>query len=227
VRHVRKKAQIDDWNKFITMTLPVEKDSGWRHGFIYVCVRAIMDFLRWFSLVEYFKWVASVLAKEPDTEKCRTHVSQAVDLYTLLKWAVVLLLWGFWVQNGFTRALVWYLLIANLHTFTYYFLFKREPPFDPDRSRKRFIKLGIAILFSHCCFAYLYSCCYAGDFMWPADTGRRLAAFWFSVSNSVGGTYDAVKRNNGIAYGVSMIQYMISFVFVAVLVTKAMPADKA
>ena len=154
--------------------------SGKGNGFIYVSITWVMFLLNGLNLMQGFKaiaWLSAWKNGKWDSQRYRKNANTAVDIYTILKWAIVLGIWYWKGNGGFCTFIVWYLLIANLHTFVYYFLFKPDPDPDFDRSRKRFIKLGMAFIFFDLCFAWLYSHPYYRDFHWPADPHHGWQAF--------------------------------------------------
>jgi hypothetical protein len=133
----------------------------------------------------------------------------------------------FWCKDAnsfFVQIIVWYLLITNLHTFVYYFLLKNNSDGnDAERSKKRFIKLILAILFSAVCFAFLFAVPFHEHFSWQKSHNLVMQSIWFSLSNSIAGNYDIVGPLTEKAYNLMMVQYVVTFVFVSVLISKAIP----
>jgi hypothetical protein len=198
--------------------------TKFRNGFIHSAVREVVLLFRWVSLMEYFKlWAAKLSGESEASSKRHTYVSNAVDLYTTLKWLTIAMLWWWGAVNWFTLVISWYLIVTNLHTFVYYFLWKSDGEVDHERSKKRFVKLILAIFFSDFCFAYLFATRYHAQFAWESGYNPVEQAAWYSISNSVAGNYDKVKPATENGYTLMMVQYMITFFYVGVLISKAIP----
>ncbi len=198
-----------------------------KNGFIYALLRWSMEKTQYLNLIEYFKLAGSRLSKQTEPNaKRHLYISNAVDFYTILKWLLILSLWYFKVNAGWIHWLVWYMIITNLHTFIFYFLWKPSTNIDHDRSKKRFLKLILAIFFSDLCFAYMYNIFYFQEFTWDQKFWFPEQSIWFSISNSVAGNYDKVKPLTEFSNTISMIQYMITFLFVGVIISKATPDNK-
>src|SRR5262249_17042211 len=92
---------------------------GKGNGFIYIGITWIMFLLNGINLMQGFKALATIAAtKNGQLDRARygRYACTAVDLYTVGKWAAVLLIWLSGANNGFVTFIVWYLVIANLHT---------------------------------------------------------------------------------------------------------------
>lgn len=53
-----------------------------------------------------------------------------------------------------------------------------------------------------------------------------LHAIWFSMSNSVAANYAVVAPKDGIGNTVSMMQLVITFVFVTIIISRSIPQSK-
>lgn len=180
--------------------------------------------LRFLSLVEYFKLIGSRISREiAPASKRHTYVSNAVDVFTAGKCLLVVIFWAMQVSCNFITCIVWYLIVANLHTYIYYFLWKPDSKMDHERSKKRFVKLVLAVMFSNLSFAYLFQTYYHNDFSWSANMSEVIQALCYSISNSMAGNYEAVAPITESGQNLMMVQYLITFLFVGVLISKAIP----
>jgi hypothetical protein len=92
-----------------------------------------------------------------------------------------------------------------------------------DRIRRRFVTLMLAVGYSDLCFSYLYKVPFKHNFEWSSDLTTFTKSAWFSISNSLAANYDAVKPITDLGYNVSMIQLILTFVFVTIILSKSIP----
>lgn len=199
-----------------------------KYGFIYEIFKSIIEGLKYLGLVELFKLIAKKLNPTPLDERKGTIYSRvAVDIYISLKW-ILLIIFLLTSLNGFWSCLIiWYLIITNIHTYFYYHVWDKAAinllEADEHCLRRRFINLLLAITFSNICFAYLYSTYYSNDFNWGTSGVLKLHAIWFSISNSVAANYNAISPNTDLANSISMIQLLITFLFVTIIISRSIP----
>lgn len=199
-----------------------------KNGILYTFFKLIFDNFRFLTLVEFFKFLAKKInPKKNNLDYKLLYSRNAVDIFMLLKWMFILIIARFSYSNNFVLIIVWYLLITNIYSYFYYHIWSDEAlntsSFEKDRIRRRFLNLILAIGFSNFCFAYLYKLPYHLDFNWSNNIITFQKAIWFSLSNSIGGNYNAVKPINDFSNSVSMIQLIITFIFITIIVGKSIP----
>lgn len=198
-----------------------------KNGFIYVVIKFLIDKICWLNLVEYFKKIGVWLNPEKKNREMEaTYTRVATDIFIVLKWLFVFLAWTLGSTNAWIVGIVWYLIITNLFTYFFHHIWTNEAlsttHFSEDRIRRRFLNLLLAITFSDFCFAYLYKLPYFSDFQWPQKV-LDIHSFWYSVSNSLAANYGAVTPLTNLGNSISMIQLIITFVFVTIIISRSIP----
>jgi hypothetical protein len=131
-----------------------------RYGFIYELFKAIIEGIKYLSLVEFFKFFGKKLNPKPsDDNYCKAYRRTSVDIFIALKWILIIILFTNEL-NGFIYCLItWYFIITNIHTYFYYHVWdeKAITPVDIDEHslRRRFIHLLLAISFSNIAILHL------------------------------------------------------------------------
>ena len=196
------------------------------NGFIYPAISKLITLLKYFNMVEGFKLLARKLAGE--NQMLAINYSRiAVDLFILLKWLFVLVLWIFKISNPFLVFLVWYLLSSNLFTYFYYHIWSNDilldKHFEMHRLKRRFTTLMLAISYTVFGFAYLYAVPFSDEFIWKSGEPTFLSSLWFSISNSLTGSYEQVLPNTALGSSIAMIQLVMMFVFLTIIIGGAIP----
>lgn len=198
-----------------------------RNGFIYVIIKFVIDKLCLLNLVEYFKKIGKALnpvKTNRDMEAIYTRV--ATDIFIVLKWLFIAILWVCGATSPWIAGIVWYLIITNLYTYFFHHIWTDEAldtsHFTNDRIRRRFLNLLLAIAFSDIAFAYLYRFPYMHELNWTTAP-NSLHAIWFSVSNSLAANYSVVSPVTGLGNNAAMVQLLITFVFVAIIISRSIP----
>ena len=202
--------------------------TNMRYGFIYELFRVLIEGFRFLNLVELFKLIGQTLNPAPNDNNIKITYSRiSVDIFIVLKWLLVMILFLTSSSNLFFCIFVWYLIISNVYTYFYYHVWDsgaiNQSENDEHSLRRRFINLLLAISFSNLSFAYLFSNYYSSEFSW-CESGVKLShAIWFSITNSISGSYSTVNPISDIGNAVSMIQLVISFVFITIVVSRSIP----
>lgn len=197
-----------------------------RQGFIYTIFNFIVSILLAFNPFEWFKALGALRAKGKSELEIINAKRTYGDLFILIKWVIIIAFVQFRFENTLTTFICWWLIVANLFSFFYYLVWKQYPTNhvnDPSRGRRRFIHLIIALFFSNVCFAYLYSVPYKEYFVWQSHGANFWDAMQFSISNSIAGNYTYVEPLYGIASSLCMIQFLITFLFVSILLSRSIP----
>lgn len=199
-----------------------------RNGFLYLTVKFILDNLKHLTLVEWFKIIGyKILCSNPNDPKEQVkHRSNIVDLYNIIKWSIIILLFYFQWTNNLLTFLVWYLLLTNVYSYFYHHIWSEEAIttaiLNTDRARRRFFLLMLSFSYSEFCFAYLYRLPYLNDFFWTGNASNS-KSIWYSISNSFAANYEVVKPCTEISNSISMIQLLITFFFVTIIISKSIP----
>lgn len=202
-----------------------------KNGFLYNIVKFILDNFRHLTIVEWLKtWGIKLWCKNANDQQKRVNCrSNIVDGFNVFKWLLVILLFYTHSTNCFLTVVVWYLLITNLYSYFYHHIWSDDAIkidiISPDRARRRFFLLMLSFSYSEFCFAYLYRFSYVNEFDW---TGKAtfIKSVWFSISNSFAANYDVVKPLSELGSSISMIQLIITFIFVTIIISKSIPEIK-
>lgn len=194
------------------------------NGILYFLADKIIALLNLFNLFELFKTIGRYFGRNKVEPKEKVKLIRIwVDVYIFLKWSAILLLYVESLPLELTSIIVWYLIFSNIFTFFNYFIWQAQnAKHDHHRQKRRFVNLVQAVFFSHFAFANLFYTTYSKDFSW-ASGKSYLGSLWYSISNSVSGNYDLVKPLTTLGYSVSMIQFLITFLFVSIIITRAVP----
>lgn len=205
----------------------IQKQSTPQYGYIYPILNKCLNFLRYLSLVEGFKYIGKIFAEQGDAQKSINYARFSVDIFITLKWVFIVILLAIKVNNALLVSIVWYLLVTNIYTYFYYHTWSSEilsdSYFDADRIKRRFTTLSLAISYTIFGFAYLYRVPYSNDFSWNNNMPTFFQSLWFSISNSLTANYDQVKPITNFGYSVSMIQLLMMFVFLTIIIGGTIP----
>jgi hypothetical protein len=168
--------------------------------------------------------------KEPQKIESKILNNKIIDWFILLKWVYVIIAILCKWSNSVNLVIVAILLFFNLFTYFYYHIWNEEAllpdPIKTHRVRRRFLNVLLAISFSHLAFAYLFRFHYYCHFT-PEVTSEIGSSFlnWFlySASNSIAANFNSIAPKDVIGNQVSMIQFIITFVFIAIILSKSLP----
>ena len=167
--------------------------------------------------------------KGPDDK--RRIANLAIDLFIVLKWLFLLTIWTFNITNWFVVSMAVLLLIMNLHTYFWYHLWAVDRgvviPSPEFRERRRFMNLIFAIAYSMALYAYLYQRVLMMDFAWPQNLAPVISALVFSIGNALTGFSGDLKPISATAHLVVSSQLVMTFVFVAMLLSNSVPRPRA
>ena len=194
------------------------------NGFIYPFIKFLIDKTKYLNLVELFKYIAKcIVSKNNSIAASRI----AVDIFIVLKWLFVILIWYFAYSNLFFTVLVWYLIITNLYTYFYYHIWSDEAlktdDFTKDRIRRRFVNLILAFAYSILCFAYLFQFVYFLDINWSNKNISFINAIMFSFNNSLGGSYSNINPQTDLGNFICSIQLLVTFIFATLILSRSIP----
>jgi hypothetical protein len=201
------------------------------NGFLYTTAKYILDNLKYLTIIEWLKiWGIKLWCKNKSDRRkvieCRSNI---VDGYNVFKWLFVILLFLTHATNSFLTIVIWYFIITNLYSYFYHHIWSDEAIenaiISADRARRRFFLLMLSFSYSVFCFAYLYRHPYNRNFKWEGNT-TKLKSIWFSISNSLGSNYDLVKPMSEFGHSITIIQLVLTFMFVSIIISKSIPEIK-
>jgi hypothetical protein len=197
-------------------------------GFIYELINVIVSSLNYLNIVQLFKFVAKKLTPTNSSEdEIIANANIAIDIFIVLKWVFIIFLWLNDTTSPFWTLAVGYLIWSNLHTYFYHHLWKKDKNLGYKKTRRRFMNLIQALVFSNIAFAYLYSSVFYNNFSWGFYSGDKylgsviysfLQSFFIGSNNIY-----PVNSNGGL---VSMIQVLVSFLFITVILSTSIPTQK-
>ena len=193
-----------------------------KKGPLYLLVDWFLSKMEWINLVEYFKMIAVKIWPAQKVAASRF----AVDLFIVLKWLLIALVWVNQLNNLFIISLVWYLIISNLYTYFYYHTWKANlasGTFDLDGVKRRFLNLLFAVSFNILCFGYLYAVPYSSNFNWSNPSSKNVDAFLFSVSNTITIEFEYVVGITKLAQAISMMESATTFIFLTIILSNSIP----
>ena len=199
-----------------------------KNGIIYTTTKFLLDNLKYLTLVELFKYIGHLLNPKKNNVDWKLAFSRtSVDIFIILKWALILILAKYNISSNFWTVTTCYLILTNVYTYFYYHIWTNEAlnteNFSMDRIRRRFVTLMLAVGYSDLCFAYLYKVPFKANFEWSSNLTTFTKSTWFSISNSLAANYDAVKPITDFGYNVSMTQLILTFIFLTIILSKSIP----
>jgi hypothetical protein len=199
-----------------------------KNGFIYQLVKWTLIILNRLNLVELFKFIGRKINPEKqDVEKCFAYERTTADIFIVLKWIFILIVWYRGYQSHFATFFVWYLIGFNLYTYFYFHIWHdnalKTDEYDKDRIRRRFINLMLAIAYSLICFAYLYYSPYAAQFTWSVQPRLLIHSLLFSISSAFAANYTDVAPATTFGNIVMHSELVITFIFVTVVLSRSLP----
>lgn len=196
-----------------------------KKGIIYGIVNWVIEKLKYLNMVEFFKFIA---VKISPTNRI-TSLRFAVDLFIILKWTLISLLWFYNVKNECINLIVLYLIFTNVYTYFYYHTWTEnitKSEFDFDRIKRRFLSLILSIGFNVVSFAYLFALPFSKNFQWKGGFSTLQDSLFFSLANSFTTNYDSVQSITEIGQKLTLIETIISFVFLTIILSNSIPQIK-
>lgn len=208
-----------------TLTLLVIRKM--KNGIIYHIVDWSIQKLNCLNLVELLKKVIKLFFSS-DQDK-RTASRLTVDIFIILKWLFIALLWYFNIKNAIVNYLVWYLIFTNIYTYFYYHTWTKDlvnPHFDIDRIKRRYLNLILSIAFNIYSFGYLFAQPFKENFKWRSEYSTLKEGALFSLSNSVSTNYKYVSAITETGNTLTLIETIISFIFLTIILSNSIPQPK-
>jgi len=193
-----------------------------KKGILYSIFDWLIDNLCYLNLVELFKFIGVNIS--PNNRISALRIS--VDLFILLKWVFVALIWQFNVKNEYINIIVWYLIFTNIYTYFYYHSWDKnlnKAEFDFDRIKRRFLNLGLSIAFNVFSFAYLFAQPFFSNFKWVNDYSTLKDSVLFSSANSLTTSYKFVSATTEIGHTLIILETITSFIFLTIILSNSIP----
>jgi len=194
-------------------------------GILYSLVNWLIESLKYLNFVELFKFL---LVKIYSKDRI-TALRFAVDIFIILKWIFIALLWLWNVKNSFVNLIVWYLIATNVYTYFYYHAWTKDiakAQFDLDRIKRRFMNLILSIGFNIICFAYFFAQPFGHNFKWEKGFSTLQDAVSVSIANSLTSSYYSVQAITEIGHTLLFIETGVSFVFLTIILSNSIPQIK-
>lgn len=196
-----------------------------KNGLIYTIIDWTIEKLKWLNLVESFKWTAKRIYPADSLLASRL----GVDIFIILKWIAVIVLWLCQVNNEFVNLIIWYLIFTNLYTYFYHHTWTKDLDkgnFSIERVKRRFLNLLLAISFNVFCFAYLIRFPFSANYEWTNHIATSKHAILHSVANSLTVSFDSVKTVSQVGQTLNVIETITMFVFLTIILSNSIPQTK-
>jgi hypothetical protein len=206
----------------------LKKTIKMKSGLIYPIIKITLEKVKYLNLVEFFKFIARKFNSNNNSQDKIDELNRfGTDIFIIIKWLFLFLIWDFNINNSVITFLVWYLIIANVYTYFYYHIWSdnalKTDDFTKDRIRRRFMNLILALTYSVFCFAYLFQIPYCDDIDWGLKTSASLYSIMFSFSNSLASNYSDIKPLTDTGNVICNIQLLITFFFATIILSRSIP----
>ncbi len=203
------------------------------NGFIYPLFDALVRFLCYCNLVEFFKFLGR-LSVGYRAEKAGSVLQQgdlisssniAIDIYQIFKWFVLWSFWFFEVSNSFSKIFIYYLIFSNLFTYFYYHVWgsRYSQRVDRETLNRKFLNSLLAIAYYLFCYAYLYEIHYRDLIVWPEGVVDFTNSMYLSIANAFTLTYgDFSPKDKDIRF-VFVSELVNTFLFFTVIINNSIP----
>jgi len=199
-------------------------------GFLFFLWDCFVKALYWINAVEILKMVSRFIARNilkcnsDDAQRCASNI--AIDVYIVLKWFFIIMLWKFRVASLLFEVIVWYLVATNLYTYFYYHVWgdsRFKNTITREKVKLRFFKSILAFAFYVVCFAYMY------DVVYPHSTnfrgGSPIDFLSFSLCTALVtslGDYSITGSSGMMLY---TLQVLNTFFFVNMIISQTIPSE--
>lgn len=194
-----------------------------RNGIIYEITKPLVCLGYYTNAVEGLKYLFGLFSKN-DSDKIRLK-NIAIDVFVIIKWALVIFLWIKRIDSIIFISVVSYLIWTNLFTYFYYHVWDIKGKMNRHRKRRRFVNLLLAILFSNFAFGYIYDLGFSGHFKVTEGFEGEISYLLYSSYNSVIGDYQFIEPIDNIASILTIIQITITFVFATIILSNSIPEN--
>ena len=184
-------------------------------GFIIVIFSTLIKVLYHINLIVLFKFVANKVFK-----KKRMAQNYVIDIFNILKFAFLLIVIHYRMDDKFIIIVVTYLAFMNLFTYFYYHFWKISTVRNLIHSRRRFVALSISFFYNILFFSYIYLI--KGINLFDSFTPNFLNSFQISIANAFASS-PISEPNSLFAHYLITLQIVTTFVYVALLLSQIIP----
>ncbi len=192
-----------------------------RDGFIYNILLFLFSRIKYFNIVELFKYLATINVKQEDRIIQKKNIS--IDVFNIVKYLFLLSAIIFSWYSNFALLLVIYLLIMNIYTYFFYHFWETKPCRDLHHLRNRFVKLVFSFTYNILSFWYLYI--YLGDYHFSTIGASKYVFLQLSLASSFSAS-TLLRPSTLIANYIITFQVIVTFIYVAILLTQTLSNSK-
>ncbi|WP_309462035.1 hypothetical protein, partial [Bacillus paranthracis] len=212
------------------------KEQTTDNGFIYPIINKMISLIFYINIVELIKWITVKIIlffNRHSTNvnlinrKKRKARNIAIDIFICLKFAFIGILWHSQIENIYLTGITIYLLIMNSFIYFYYHVWEEgaiKGQFATiHRTRRKFINLFQSLFYMIISYAYLFQIPFKKEFQWSSDITTSSKSLLFSLSNTFPLSYEGVKALTEIGQYFKASQILLSFLFIAIILTQSIP----
>jgi len=212
------------------------REKATDNGFIYPIVNKIISFIYYINIVELIKWITirfTLLINKGSSDskyverKIRRARNIAIDIFIVLKFLFIGIIWCGKIDNIFLTPIIIYLLFMNSFVYFYYHIWEegaiRGEFATLHRVRRKFISLFQSVFFMVLSYGYLFQIPFKGEFKWDGSEATFSKSLLLSLSNTIPLSYDSVKAVTEIGNYIKVSQILLSFLFITIILTQSIP----
>jgi hypothetical protein len=192
-----------------------------KNGLIYEIAKPFVCAAYYTNAVEGFKYLFGLFGKSPTQVKQLKGI--AIDVFVILKWILVIILWLCRIESPIIIGLAIYLIWTNLFTYFYHHVWEIKGKMNQHRKRRRFINLILAILFSNIAFGYIYDLGFSSHFYVAEGFKGELSFLLYSCYTSVIGDYQFINPIDNVGSIITSIQIAVTFFFATIILSNSIP----
>ncbi|MDR4417816.1 hypothetical protein FOS01_07400 [Bacillus paranthracis] len=203
---------------------------------MYPIINKMISLIFYINIVELIKWITVKIIlffNRHSTNvnlinrKKRKARNIAIDIFICLKFAFIGILWHSQIENIYLTGITIYLLIMNSFIYFYYHVWEEgaiKGQFATiHRTRRKFINLFQSLFYMIISYAYLFQIPFKKEFQWSSDITTSSKSLLFSLSNTFPLSYEGVKALTEIGQYFKASQILLSFLFIAIILTQSIP----
>lgn len=212
------------------------KEQTTDNGFIYPIINKVISLIFYINIVELIKWITVkiiLLFNKNSTNinlvnrKKRKARNVAIDIFICLKFMFIGVLWYKQINNSYLTGITIYLLIMNSFIYFYYHVWEEgaiKGQFATiHRTRRKFINLFQSLFYMIISYAYLFQIPFEKEFQWSSNITTSSKSLLFSLSNIFPLSYEGVKALTEFGQYIKASQILLSFLFIAIILTQSIP----
>lgn len=200
------------------------------NGFLLPIFDKFINIMNKVNLVELFKELFVLKGKKDKSMNDIIRLkSIAIDTFTVIKWLMLIIFIATDFKNWFTKGIVLYLLIMNVHTYFYYHVWSNRAinglARNHEHLRRRFFSLMLAIAYNVITYTYFYFISYNLHFKFEGRFNKLLISFFHSLISTFLGGSEYVAPIDSIGVAIQTSQVLISFIFLTIILSRSDSVD--